>query len=301
MKKPDFFIVGAPKCGTTALQSYLSMHPDIFMPKMKEIHHFADDLLLPGDIYLNEDTYLRLFQDAGPNKITGEASVFHLLSGNAANNIYRFRNDAKIIAMFRNPVDTMYSLHSQLVYNGNEPIEDFQKALEAEKYRREGLNVPERIRIPQKVWYRAVVQFSEQIVRYFEVFGRERVQVIIYDDFAGDTAGVYKKTLQFIGANPEFKPEFKVVNSNKRVQSRILRDILRDPPHVIRWIGRAAVPHSIRQKLAERLRRINTKHETRSPMDSEQRRRLQAELATEIEKLSKLLGRDLTHWITDSG
>lgn len=80
MTKPEFFIAGAPKCGTTAMQEYLRQHPGIFMPDMKEINHFADDLLKQDDPFLKRERYLSLFEGAGENQLAGEASVYYLFS-----------------------------------------------------------------------------------------------------------------------------------------------------------------------------------------------------------------------------
>ena len=133
IKKPDFFIVGAPKCGTTALANYLGQHPDIFMAKQKESHHFATDLIPYDDYWRNRNHYLKIFQEAKENQIIGEASVFYLLSQEAAKNIKKFSPNAKIIIMLRNPVDLLYSHYFQAVYNGRETITDFEKALGAIK------------------------------------------------------------------------------------------------------------------------------------------------------------------------
>ena len=83
MKRPDFFIVGAPKGGTTAMNNYLRQHPQIFMSPRKEAHHFGADLYAPHWAR-DEAAYLALFAGAGDEKRIGEASVWYLLSQHAA-------------------------------------------------------------------------------------------------------------------------------------------------------------------------------------------------------------------------
>ncbi len=123
---PNFFIVGAPKCGTTALYEYLRPHPSIFMPRHKEPHYFASDLGTYPFIKTLDD-YRRLFDGAGPQHLrVGEASVYYLRSTTAIANIRAFNPDAKLIAMFRNPVEMVHSLHSQLLYVAEENESDFE-------------------------------------------------------------------------------------------------------------------------------------------------------------------------------
>jgi hypothetical protein len=126
--RPNFFIVGAPKCGTTALYEYLRLHPNIFMPQYKEPHSFATDLgAYP--LIKSPDAYAELFRDAcGRHLRVGEASVYYLRSSTAIANIHDFDPEAKIIALFRNPVDLVHALHAQLLYVGEEVVPDFEAA-----------------------------------------------------------------------------------------------------------------------------------------------------------------------------
>ncbi len=299
MIKPGFFIVGAPKCGTTAMQEYLRQHPDIFMPSFKESHHFANDLLKPDDTFLGREKYLSLFAVAGEKKVVGEASVYYLFSKNAPLNIKAFRPDAKIIIMLRNPVDLLYSRYSQLVYNGDEDILDFEASLAAEEKRKTGELIPKHIRIERKLLHHEIVKFTEQIKRYFDTFGRNNVHVIIYDDFKRDTTKVYRETLRFLNVDTSFQPRFKIVNPNKRVRSKTLQRFLITPSSAMRMIGKLLLPRSLREALLNRLRKLNTQYISRQPMSPELRKRLQEEFAQEVKSLSELLGRDLTLWSKD--
>ena len=130
--KPDFFIIGAPKCGTTALVSYLSEHPDVFMSEPKEPHFFADDFPHYKKYIPTIDAYERLFEDAAlkPATRVGEASVWYLYSEYAIKNIHKYRPDAKLIVMLRDPVEVMQSLHKQLLWTMDENQPSFEKALE---------------------------------------------------------------------------------------------------------------------------------------------------------------------------
>jgi len=145
MRTPDFFIVGAPKCGTTAMSDYLRQHPEIYMPQRKEPHFFGSDLDAPYPYFIRDkEQYFSLFAEAKDEKRVGEASVWYLYSKRAAFEIKEFCPTASIIIMLRNPVDMIYSLHSQRLFTGNEDIPDFEEALEAEEDRKRGLRIPSR-------------------------------------------------------------------------------------------------------------------------------------------------------------
>jgi len=294
VRRPDFFIVGAPKCGTTAMSSYLEQHPEVFMA-VKEPHFFGTDLASTWFVR-DEEGYLSLFSAAREEKRVGEASVLYLYSERAAREIKAFEPRAKIIAMLRDPVEMMHSLHSQLLFQGTEDIEDFGAALEAEEDRRRGLRIPAKNHLIQTLFYREIARFTEQVRRYLRVFGRENVHVIVYDDFRADTAAEYEKALRFLDVDPGFRPELEVVNPNKRSRNKVLQVILQNPPLVVRWIVRALTPRRVRWKLIEVFKTYNSRYEPRDPVNPELSERLRTEFAPEVERLSELLGRDLTHW-----
>ncbi len=303
-KKPDFFIVGAAKSGTTAMYTYLKQHPEIFMSKVKEPRYFGKDLwdrfphfnLFPRP---TEQEYLSYFSGVKNEKRIGEATPNYLTSQTAAREIKEFNPSAQIIIMLRNPVDVLYSAHSQALYDGTENIYDFAKAIRTGQEERRRLAGEPNRPFVDKYYYRELVKFSEQVKRYFDVFGRDNVYVIIFDDFKTNTRDVYKKTLRFLGVDTKFEPEFKVINPNKVVRSKVLRDFYRTPPSTIQKLGKFFVPKILRLEILKELKRLNTKYVPRPPMDPEIRHQLQEEFKTEVEKLSELLGRDLTYWCSD--
>ncbi len=167
--KPNFFIVGAPKCGTTALYEYLRPHPNIFMPELKEPHFFAKDLGTYPRIKTLED-YTGLFAGSTPEHLrVGEASVYYLRSSVAIANIHGFNPDARIIAMFRNPVDMVYSLHSQLLYWSEEIEPDFETAWRLQERRSQGLQLPPHSRGSFLLQYAQVGRFGTQTDRLLSV------------------------------------------------------------------------------------------------------------------------------------
>lgn len=298
MREPNFFIVGAPKCGTTAMYNYLSQHPDIFMPEVKEPHFFGSDIYAPYFIR-DKEKYLSIFSKAKNEKRVGEASVWSLYSKHAASEIKACYPDASIIIMLRNPVDMIYSYHSQRLYNCTEDITDFEAALEAEGQRKQSLLLPKFPYPIHGLFYREIAKYTDQVERFLKVFDHKQVKIIIFDDFKANTNQSYKELLQFLEVDANFQPEIKVVNPNKLPRSTGFKKLLKQPPLPLQLIIRALLPSkTLRTKLRTEILKRNIKYVSRPPMNSQLRQRLQEEFFEDIERLSKLLNRDLTHWTT---
>ena len=295
MRKPDFFIVGAPKCGTTALYRCLEAHPEIFVPERKEIHFFGADLVSPT--YVRDlDEYLRLFAGAGDAKRAGEASVWYLFSKRAAQEIKEFYHEAGIIIMLRNPVDMIYSLHSQHLFNGTEDIQDFAEALRAEVDRKQGRRLPQRVPAVERLFYREVAKYTDQVDRYLKTFGSKNVKVIIYEDFQKDPARICRETFAFLKVDAGVEPRIGVVNPNKQLRSKAVQAILNQPPRLLSKIARPLTTPALRHRLFATAQAWNTNYAPRSPLPDELRQKLRWEFAPEIERLSTLLNLDLNHW-----
>ena len=295
---PDFFVVGAFKCGTTAMYAYLRQHPQIYMPFHKEPLFFGDDLTRRYG-RMTRDQYLALFREAAAGQRIGEASAWYLYSSSAAQEIAAVAPEAQIIVMVRNPVDVMYAEHSQLLFNVEEDQTDFGAALEAEPARRRGERLPPGPIRPETLYYRHSVRFAEQLSRYHDVFGRERVHVIVYDDLRNDTATTYRRALEFLGVDPAFLADFAIRNPNKRVRFGALQRLIYQPPapvlRFVPWLRRFPLVHRLRGAAV----RLNSSPAPRAPMDPALRRRLLNELAPEIDELGRLIGRDLSGWLRE--
>ena len=291
---PDFYIVGAPKAGTTAMYEYLRTHPDLYLPERKELRYFGSDLDIRDRQPLSEKQYLAYFAHASADARIGTAYVWYLYSRLAADEIAQFSPDARIIAMLRNPVDMLPALHGEHLTNGNEDITDFTAALDAEPERRAGRRIPPHAHLPQGLWYTDVPRYTEQLERYFAVFGRDRVRVILFDDFVADTAATFRATLEFLGVRTEFGPaSFEPVNASRRIRSERFRHFLARPPKLPRLIIRTFVPGRIRRAAYERAKRMNVEASARQPIPPVTADRLRTAFGPEIARLSTLLDRDL--------
>lgn len=298
--RPNFFIVGAPKAGTTALTHYLGQHPEIFIPHGKQLPVFCPDLHFAhrwGKPTEQHEPYLNRFAGARNESRVGETSVWYLYSREAAARIHEFAPDASIIVMLRDPAEMMYAQHSQFLYNGNEDIQNFAAALAAEPDRREGRRVPRSAHMVQGLFYRDTAMYADQLGRYFDTFGQDRVHVVIYDDFRRQTDHEVRRALEFLEVDDHFRPDLKVVNSNKAVRSRRLQNALISPPPRLEAAFRAVTPRSLHGCLVPGLQRLNTVHTVRSPLDSRLASQLRREMRPEVERLADLLGRDLSSWM----
>ena len=294
MTRPNFFIVGAPKCGTTALYTYLAAHPQIFMPKVKEPMYFRGN-----SPYTSEAQYLDLFRDAGDAPRIGEATPSYLRDPQATAAIHAFAPDAKIIIMLRNHADMIHSYYWQNRMTGRE-----QTASLAESLAQQQADPASR---PANVPFYLRLVYAEHVERYFDLFGREQVQVIIFDDFRRDTPAVYRDTLHFLGVDDRFMPDFPKVNAGKGVRSPLLQRLTLALGLNVRNLRRlrmsglaqrldALLPVQPRQSIMTALRRVYYSDDSPPPLDAALRRELQDAFRADTDRLSELLGRDLSFW-----
>lgn len=232
MPKPNLFIVGAPKCGTTAWVAYLSSHPDIFFSPVKEPHHFSTDRWSSVSI-TDRDEYEALFDQSGSAKIVGEGSVTYLYSEVAAENIRKYNPDARIIIFVRDQEDCLPSRHNQLVYNGVEPMPDFEQAWRLSG-RRTG------VRNARGLDYRAAGAFSPQIERYFSQFQADRIRVFHYRDWTRQPRETYVEILHMLGLRDDGRVDFPPINEARHHRTQLLVRLIRNPPLPVR-IGVALV------------------------------------------------------------
>jgi hypothetical protein len=301
-RAPDFFIVGHPKCGTTALYEMLRMQPRIYMPQLKEPQFFAAEMRgerRPRHLPDTLEEYLALFDAAREDQLTGEASPSYLRSHTAAAEIAEVSPGARIVAILREPVSLLRSVHLQFVQAMIETEYDLRKALALEPARREGRDLPRHGLWPQALMYSEHVRYVEQLRRYHAVFGRENVLVLIYDDFRADNAETVRAVLRFLGVeDPEPVRELEA-NPTVSARSRTVHELM----HTV-TVGRGPVsssvkaavktltPASARRRLLGSLRR-NLVYGAPPPVDEELTSELRRGLKGEVVALSEYLDRDL--------
>jgi Sulfotransferase domain len=299
-RRPDFFILGAPKCGTTALSEYLRRHPRVFVSRPKEPHYFCGDFdyyYAPGQ--RTEEHYLRLFAEADEGHLAvGEASVWYLYSEDAARNIAQFDPAARIIVMVRNPAELVPSLHSQLLYTLDEDRPSVAEAWALQEARRRGEAVPATARVPEFLQYGDAARLGAQLSRVYESFPPEQVKVIVFDDLRADTAAVYRESLAFLGVPDDGRTEFPRVNENKVHRAESLARFTQRPPRALVAAARGVKRVSGVERLGvmDRLRQRNREVTSREEIDPALDRELRDFFRDDVRELGELIGRDLSAW-----
>jgi hypothetical protein len=293
MRLPNLFIVGAPKCGTTALHAYLGQHPQIFMSDIKEPQHYCTDF---GFNEFTRDDYLRLFRGATPeHRYLGESSVYYLYSEVAIQNLLAEQPNARLIVMLRNPIELVHSLHAQHLAELSETIEDFAEAWAMQPLRARGEAIPPLCLEPRMLLYRDVARLGEQLRRAMQLASPEQMHVILFDDFKSDTKAAFARVLDFLELPPAENIEFSTINPNTRLRSKWIRTLLdrqRIPVALRRW-GRTIRLH----KLYEQLIAWNQVPAQRTPLDASLKQELIETFRDDVGLLSDLTHRDLSHWL----
>lgn len=305
---PDFFIVGAPKCGTTSLYYWLNQHPEIFMCSPKEPKFFGKDFHQEEDRRNNTPVFFKyreladytaLFQGQ-EDKFRGDATTYYLYSREAPEEIKHYNPGAKIIIVVREPFSFLKSYHSQMLKH-QEDIKDFKKALEAEEERKQGKKIPKENDAPSILYYKELARFSKYIERYQRVFPSDQLKLVLFDDLKNEPKKVYRDILEFIGVfRIEYTPDFKKINSRKEIRSHFLQKILRNARRRKSSLRRvfpekAAVLYYFLKK------RNFRSASPRTTEDEKFKQSFQEEFKPEIRRLSRILGRDLLRlWGYDS-
>jgi len=306
-RTPDFFIVGHAKCGTTALYEMLQAHPQIYMPAIKEtqflsraLHYREQPHAGPATVRPRTlDAYLSLFAPAAPEQNAGEASTDYLRTLATAPRIAALQPDARIVAIFREPVSFLSSLHLQLLQVGIETESDFATAMELEQERSEGRKVPRRSGWPPALMYSQHVRYVDQLRSYHDCFGRERVLVLIYDDFRRENEGAVRQVQRFLEVDDSLEIQRAEANPTVRVRSRRAERMLhsvsvgRGPVSVAaKTAMKALTSERLRRGALRAVKRVVVEKEPQPP-DERVTQALRRRFKGEVVAASEYLGRDL--------
>lgn len=300
MKLPNFFIIGAPKCGTTALAEYLRTHPQVFMSNPKEPVFFCDDYANIRYIESEYD-YLRLFKNADETCIAvGEATSVYLSSSTAIANIHAINPEARIVVMLRNPVDLFVSWHSQVLFSFYEDETNPEVAWDLQEDRRRGKHIPSTCSQPELLDYSRMCRLGEQVERLLSVFPREQVKFILLDDLQVSAAHVYHEILDFLGLRDDGRKDFPRVNEAKTVRfwmvAYLMARFARHPRSriILRALKRLNI-ESI-EWIRVLYRRNAVRRSAPTTLQPEFRQKLVLAFRQDVSLLGKLIGRDLCMW-----
>jgi len=229
IKKPNFFIIGAPKCGTTSLSKYLGEHPDIFFSNPKEPFYFCTDPSNKFRYLFTEKEYLeKCFKGAIGYKRVGEGTALYLYSKNAVKNILKFDSKVKFIVMLRNPIELFHSFYFEVLRGSEENVKNPKEAWNLQKKRIEGEAIPPMCRDPKRLQYGEICKLGKQIQRLFKIVpNKENIKIIRFERFKNNTKEVYEEVLKFLDLTTDHRKKFPVYNRNFKLKSRTLHNILK--------------------------------------------------------------------------
>ena len=309
------FIVGAPRCGTTAMSEYLREHPDVCFSTPKETHYFLMHDLRgkePADLReVVRKKYLDLyFRDRQPGSFFAEGSVSYLYAPEQLEPILKLWPRAKFMIGVRNPLEMVPSLHQRLFYNGDENQRDFNRAWDLVSERRAGRQIPRSCLEPRFLDYWEAGKLGQHVERFFELVGRERCHVTVFDDFKADPGGAYRRALEFLDLPDDGRQEFERHAESKDSRIAWIHRLMKRPPRVLFFLfdseDREVIAAGAGEPgpFLEKVMAIRTKiiHWNRIPAGKPQvsdrvRDEMRDMYRDDVKRLSRLLGRDLGHWI----
>jgi hypothetical protein len=292
LRKPNFFIIGAPKCGTTSLSVWLGEHRKIFMSPIKEPHFFNND---DRQAISTVDEYEALFRGAsGEHVAVGEASVWYLSSANAVTSILRYQPEAKFIVMLRNPIEMAPALHGEMLLSGLEYEQEFSMAWGLQEERRQGRRIRDAW-ARRRFLYGEICSLGTQLERLYKIVPSDRVLTVILDDIRADPRPEYLRVLQFLEVPDDGRLDFPVYNPAsafrypgiQRVAYPILH--LKDRLGVSGGLG-----------LWTRVENLMRVERPRKPLAPEMISVLSEYFSQDVELLGQLLRRDLCQWLNVS-
>lgn len=301
---PDFFIVGAPKSGTTSLHYYLQGHPQIFMPDKKESWFFSfmnnrpsfnSPDKFPG-IIDSIDKYTQLYRAASPNQKCGDASPSYLYTHETSiGNFRRVYQDAgqynrlKFIISLRNPIDRAWSQYWTFSRTSSDTAQ-FQDAVHPDV-------IKKRLQDNWQPFYDYIGfgMYHDQIKAFQNEFGKDRVKIFLFDDFKKDACLICKEIFLFLGVNPDYLPDTnQIFNPSGKPKSELLKNLIISP-NILKGVLKKIIPKRKRQQLKHMAaRKLITKVE----MPDAARATLKKQFEPEIHRLELLLDRNLEHWLS---
>jgi len=292
--RPDFFIAGAAKSGTTALARYLGEHASVFIPGVKEANFFCTDLKAKSAVCTLAE-YQSLFASVPDQCICGEASALYLYSRVAIQRLMEHNPRAKVITILRYPVDAAHSLHAARWSLGHEDIEDFEEAWRLQTARLSGLHLPPRWPDPMTLQYGCMYRYAEQVRRVIDQVPEPQRLFLVSEEFFADPVAHYQRVLEFLGLDAIEPIAFPAVNSAVGPRSRRLDLLLRQPPAWLAALYRPVRPlfRAAGFSPASALRSVNLESRPKAPLRPEFRAELDKCFADDVQELERLLGRPL--------
>jgi len=319
MREPNFFLVGAPKAGSTSLYYHLRQHPDIYMSPMKEPFYFCSDFrpenyspsfktqaldgiertqrylhgpmdeIVGGGMVCDWEDYLRLFAAAGTQRAVGEASVCYMVSQTAAGAIATRCPHAKILMVLRSPADRAFSQYLH-IFSGGHVTGSFQQYVKAcLRHSGEGFGLHEP--------FLEMGFYAAQVQRYLHHFPRNQIGIWIYEEHLADPREFLRQIYRFLEVDESFQPD----TSTRYHQPRVPK--VAAFARALQWarmtsFSRKVLPPPIRGGLRSLfLRDVFYRSPGAVTMSAADRALMHEFYAGDVRKLETILNRDLSGWL----
>jgi hypothetical protein len=262
------------------------------MSRDKEPRFFCTDFPKEQK-YFNEEEYLEsCFLNSKKFKIVGESSPIYLFSKEAIPNILKFNPQAKFVVMVRQPIDLFLSTYYQFKLSQREVISTPEEAWHLQKIRGEGKQIPPNSRNPKALQYGDFCSLGKQIERLFKIVPRNKVMIIFFDDLKNDAKREYKKVLKFLKLPDDGREIFPALNKRKQRKSNVLHLIVKRLGDIKKKTG-----FKKRFGILEKIKKHNLRYIKEDSISEEFKKELSNFFKEDVQKLSKITGRDLRHWL----
>ena len=304
---PNFLVIGAGKCGTTSIDQYLKQHPQVFMSPVKEPNFFGLELKSENDFSFDEDelkfylssvtdidSYQGLFDDVRDEIAIGEVSNTYLYHEDALSNIKKHVPHVKLIAIFRQPAERLYSRFLHLARDNRLPTEEFSDCLNEDSiwWQRDDL-------VKEGFYYK-------HLSKFYDHFDSSQIKVFLYENLRGNPQGMMNEIFEFIGVDKEFVPDSSVkFNTSGFVKNSTMDGLIGYNSWLVKGLKKImpkrlfeTIKNSLGiQKIVSNMRQKNL---ARPKLDEGMKNKLTAIYESDIRNLSKLINRDLSHWMTSN-
>ncbi len=285
---PNFLIVGAPKAGTTSLYHYLSEHPEVFMSEPKEVNFFSAEEIEKQGLYYKDfkasslEEYKKLFKKVKDEKAIGEGSVSYLFYPQTPIKIKREIPDVKIIILLRNPVERAYSHY----------LMDFRMGLVTLSF--EDIIYKNANHKNLHLYYQQYIElgfYYDQVKRYLNIFGREKVKVYLQEDLRKIPDTVICDLYDFLGINKTFRPDTNQVhNSFSMPKNKLIHKLYAF--NSLRILLKDIFPSFVKEKI----KTVFFERKNKPKLKEESKKYLQELYHKDIEKLETLIEKNLSSW-----
>jgi hypothetical protein len=295
---PNFFIIGAAKAGTTTLFDILNQYSQVYFPVQKEPSFFCDDEYYKNGVEWYSTTF---YAKANHFKARGDATPRYLFwGGKVVPRMQNLYGDylPLILAIFRDPVKLAYSYYWQNVREGREKL-SFRDALakESDRLAKYSSFLSYRGRITYL--YSQIGSYASQLKPYLEVFPKEKFLFLVTDDFQ-NFSQLTEELEMFLNLNHKDWPKPVVSNRARLPRNPALHQWFLRRSKTKELLKKFLPSYELRHRLKTMMIDINLKAINYPSLEPDIASRLRQQYKPEVQKLEKIIDRDLSDWYLDS-